>query len=343
MEAYVPGEQPSDMKYIKLNTNEFPYPPSPEVIKAVSEEEAKKLSLYPDPECKNLRCALAEKFSVTMENIFVSNGSDDILNFAFMAFGGDGIVFPDITYGFYKVFAELHGESYEEIPLDENFEIRKEDYMGKNKMIAIANPNAPTGISIGLSEIEEIVKANPDNVVLIDEAYVDFGGTSALRLTEKYENLLVVGTFSKSRALAGARLGFAVASKEIIKDLEKIKYSTNPYSINRISLAAGTAAVMSDSYYKEKCKEVSETREKAKELLKANGFTLTDSVANFIFVKKEGVSGEVIYKKLREKGILVRHFRGERIKEYNRITIGTKEEMEVLTNELINIAKEEEK
>ncbi|MBR3932480.1 MAG: histidinol-phosphate transaminase [Clostridia bacterium] len=328
MEAYVPGEQPQDMEYIKLNTNESPYPPSQEVIDAISESEVEKLRLYSDPECKILRNALAKRYNTTFENVFVSNGSDDILNFAFMAFSGDGVVFPEISYGFYSVFAELHGANFESPALNDDFTINPDDYMSKNKMIVIANPNAPTGISLSLNVIEDIIKSNPDNVVLIDEAYVDFGGESAIGLTEKYSNLLVVQTFSKSRSLAGARLGFAIANKEIIKDLEKIKYSTNPYSINRLSLIAGTAAVESDSYYMDNCKKIIKTREYTITELTKLGFKVLPSSANFIFAKIDGISGEEIYKNLRKNGILVRHFTKEKIKDYNRITIGTQKEME---------------
>lgn len=328
MEAYVPGEQPQDMQYIKLNTNESPYPPSKEVVNAITSQEVEKLRLYSDPECKTLRSALAKRYNTQFENVFVSNGSDDILNFAFMAFSGNGVVFPEISYGFYSVFAELHGADYTAVPLNSDFTINPTDYMSKNKMIVIANPNAPTGISLSLKFIEDIVKSNPDNVVLIDEAYVDFGGESAVELTKKYDNLLVVQTFSKSRSLAGGRLGFAIANSEIIKDLEKIKYSTNPYSINRLSLLAGTVAVESDSYYMDNCKKIIKTREYTTKELQNLGFTVLPSSANFIFAKIDGISGEEIYKKLRQNGILVRHFTKDAIKDYNRITIGTQEEME---------------
>lgn len=328
MEAYVPGEQPQDMEYIKLNTNESPFPPSKEVIEAITSKEVEKLRLYSDPECKLLRDAIAKSFGAGRENIFVSNGSDDILNFAFMAFSENGVIFPNISYGFYKVFAELHGAEYKEAPLGDDFTINPNDYASKNKMIVIANPNAPTGIALSLEAIEEIVKSNPQNVVLIDEAYVDFGGESAAPLTKKYDNLLVVQTFSKSRSLAGGRLGFAIANEEIIKDLEKIKYSTNPYSINRLSLLAGEAAIKSASYYADCCQKIINAREfTTKELIKL-GFEVLPSSANFIFAKKEGTDGEYIYKKLRENGVLVRHFTKEKIKDYNRITIGTMEQME---------------
>ena len=330
MEAYTPGEQPQDMEYIKLNTNESPYQPSPEVIAAVSHKEVEKLRLYPDPECKELRDALANRFGAKRENIFVSNGSDDILNFAFMAFAGlDGsVTFPEISYGFYQVFAELHGINFRAVPLKQDFSIDIAEYTKNDSMVVIANPNAPTGLMLSKDEVETILKSNPDHVVLIDEAYIDFGGTSCASLVERYDNLLVVQTFSKSRSLAGGRLGFAIANSEIIKDLEKIKYSTNPYSINRLTLLAGTAAIASDGYFMDKCKEIVETREYTKEELKKSGFTVTDSFANFLFVKKDGISGEEVYRKLRENGILVRHFTKESICDYNRVTVGTREQME---------------
>ncbi|MBQ4087318.1 MAG: histidinol-phosphate transaminase [Clostridia bacterium] len=330
MEAYTPGEQPQDMEYIKLNTNESPYQPSPEVIAAVSHEEVEKLRLYPDPECKELRDALANRFGAKRENIFVSNGSDDILNFAFMAFAGLGgsVTFPEISYGFYQVFAELHGINFRAVPLKQDFSIDIAEYTKNDSMVVIANPNAPTGLMLSKDEVETILKSNPDHVVLIDEAYIDFGGTSCASLVERYDNLLVVQTFSKSRSLAGGRLGFAIANSEMIKDLEKIKYSTNPYSINRLTLLAGTAAIASDGYFMDKCKEIVETREYTKEELKKSGFTVTDSFANFLFVKKDGISGEEVYRKLRENGILVRHFTKESICDYNRVTVGTREQME---------------
>lgn len=343
LDAYTPGEQPVDMEYIKLNTNESPFPPSPEVLAEATRDEAEKLRLYPDPTCKGLKDIIAEKFSVSRENVFVSNGSDDILNFAFMAFGiGKKVNFPDISYGFYKVFARLHSIDYNEIPLKEDFSIDINDYFNLGGMVVIANPNAPTGLLLSLEDIEKIVENNSGSVVLIDEAYIDFGGKSCAFLTEKYDNLLVVQTFSKSKSLAGARLGFAIGNCELISDLEKIKYSTNPYSINRLSLSMGIAAMKSLSYYDKKCQEIIEVREYTKKELSRLGFTQTDSFANFIFVKKDGISGETIYKKLRERGILVRHFSGEKIKDYNRITIGTKENSDALILALSEIIKEEE-
>lgn len=330
LEAYTPGEQPRDKKYIKLNTNESPYPPSPEVIAAVSAEEVQDLRLYSDPLCKTLKEKIADRYGVNYENVFVSNGSDESLNFYFMAFCSreNPVVFPEISYGFYKVFAELYSISYETIPLKPDFSIDVNDYIGIGKNIVIANPNAPTGLSLPLSDIEKIVKSNPENIVLIDEAYVDFGGESAVSLTKKYDNLLVVQTFSKSRSLAGARLGFAIGNAEIIADLEKIKYSTNPYNINRLTLVAGSAAIDSDDYFTANCRRIMATRKYTEDELTKLGFYCIPSSTNFIFAKSDAISGEDLYKKLKDKGILVRHFSTPAICEFNRITIGTQEEME---------------
>lgn len=342
LEAYTPGEQPIDKKYVKLNTNESPYPPSQGVLDAISNAEVARLNLYSDPTAKALKARIAELYGVESENVFVSNGSDDILNFSFMAFcegAKTKVRFPEISYGFYSVYAELHGVEYSAIPLNDDFSINVQDYMSNDATVVIANPNAPTGIELPLSEIEKIVTANPDNLVLIDEAYVDFGGESAIKLTKKYNNLLVVGTFSKSRSLAGARLGFAIANKEIIADLEKIKYSTNPYNINRLSLIAGERAIIDNDYYMENCKKIIETRIYTQAKLKELGFSHTDSKANFIFAKSDAIGGKELYLRLKEKGILIRHFDKEKIKDYNRITVGTKEEMDTLLCAISEILK----
>ncbi len=328
LEVYTPGEQPRDKKYIKLNTNESPFPPSEGVIKAVNSQEVKDLRLYSDPTGIALKTALAELHGVTPENIFLSNGSDDILNFSFMAFTEKGAMFPEISYGFYSVFAELHGIDYVTVPLKDDFSIDPADYKGEGKMVVIANPNAPTGLCLSLTQIEDILKANPDSVVVIDEAYVDFGGESAYPLIQKYKNLLVVQTFSKSRSMAGARLGFCIADEELIADLERIKYSTNPYNINRLTMAAGVAAVKDNDYYMENCQKIIENREYTTRELELLGFYVIPSKANFIFAKSDKISGEDLYLKLKDNGILVRHFTKEKIKDFNRITIGSREEME---------------
>lgn len=341
LEAYVPGEQPRDMKYIKLNTNESPFPPSDGVAAAIKSQIG-SLQLYSDPECTALVEASASLFGVKTNQILMTNGSDEILNFAFMAFSDKDhpIVFPDITYGFYSVFAELNGIPYTEIPLKKDLTIDVNDYIGIGKNIVIANPNAPTGIALSLAEVEAIVRSNPDNVVVIDEAYVDFGAKSAVTLVDKYDNLLVTGTFSKSRSMAGARLGFGIGSCELIRDLNTIKYSTNPYNVNRMTMAAGHAAILDNDYYMDNCRIICENREWASEQLKSLGFTLTESKTNFLFAKSDRISGEELYKRLKARGILVRHFSKERIKDYNRITVGTRDQMEALVEAIKNILKE---
>ena len=334
MEAYTPGEQPRDMQYIKLNTNESPYPPAPSVVEAMNAEQVELLRLYSDPTAKNLKEKLAGLYDVRPENVFVSNGSDEVLNFAFMAFGGQGAVFPDISYGFYEVFAELYAINAEKIPLESDFSVDYRKYCGKNKMVVIANPNAPTGMTIPVWQIEKIVKSNPDAVVVIDEAYVDFGGETCLPLIKKYDNLLVTRTFSKSRCLAGGRLGYAFASPEIIADLEKIKYSTNPYNINRLTLLLGEKTVDAEDYYQEKCRKIEETRAWTTAQLEELGFTVLPSKANFIFMKTDKMDGGELYKTLKAKGILVRHFTNLRICQFNRVTIGTKKQMETFIGTL---------
>lgn len=340
MVSYTPGEQPQDKKYIKLNTNESPFAPSPSVIKAINSEEVEKLRLYCDPECKQLKQMLAEVYGVESENIFVSNGSDDILNFAFMAYGQNGAVFNDITYGFYSVFADLYNVNAQVVPLNMDFTVNVNAFLNKNKLIVIANPNAPTGIELSLCEIEKIVKSNPDSVVLIDEAYVDFGGVSCKDLVKKYDNLLCVQTFSKSRSMAGARLGFSIANKEIIKDLEKIKYSTNPYNINRLTQIAGVMALKENEYYLNNCKEIIKNREYTVSELEKLGFEVLPSKANFVFAKSDKVSGQELYEKLKEKGVLIRHFTSPRIKEFNRITIGSFDEMKTFILKVKEVLEE---
>lgn len=329
LEAYVPGEQPQDQKYIKLNTNESPYPPGDAVAAAVNRAAVERLRLYGDPDAKVLSEKLAARYNVAVENVYTSNGSDDILNFAFMAFGAKGAAFSDITYGFYKVFSDLYGIKAQIIPLKDDFSLDYHDYLNLNKLIVIANPNAPTGLALSLGEIEEILKANPDGVVVIDEAYVDFGGQSAVGLIKKYPNLLVVQTYSKSRSLAGARLGYCFGDKELIDDLKRIKYSTNPYNVNSLTQAAGAAALDEEEYYQANCAKICETREKTAQALKEMGFTMTESKTNFLFIKKDGLDGTYLYQELKKRGVLVRHLSGARIKEYNRVTIGTAEEMAV--------------
>lgn len=336
---YTPGEQPKDMKYIKLNTNESPFVPSPTAQKMAA-EAAKNLQLYSDPECRDLVKKAAEYFGVETDEIIFTNGSDEVLNFAFMAFCEKGAIFPDITYGFYKVFAELNDVEFKEIPLKEDFSIDINDYINANKTIFIANPNAPTGMTLSAEDIEKIIVSNPDNIVVIDEAYVDFGAESVIPLIKKYDNLLVTQTFSKSRSLAGGRLGFGIGSKKLIQDLNTIKYSTNPYNVNSMTAAAGIGSLKDDEYIKENCKKIIENRQYLVEELTKLNFTMTDSSANFIFAKHVTVSGKDIYLKLKEKGVLVRYFDKERLKDYTRITIGSKEQLDVLIEKLKEILKE---
>ena len=338
---YTPGEQPQDMQYIKLNTNESPFPPHPAVAQAVA-GEIEKLRLYSDPDCKVLTALLAEQLGVAPDQVMLTNGSDDVLNFAFMAFCDKDhpAIFPDITYGFYKVFAEVNGVPYTQIPLKEDFTVDIADYVGAGKTIFIANPNAPTGIALTRAQVEEIVKSNPDSVVVIDEAYVDFGGESAVLLIEKYENLLVVQTFSKSRSMAGARLGMAIGSKAIIGDLNTLRYSTNPYNINRMTAAAGVATLENNDYTVKNCQTIMENRAWTVNALKELGFTLTDSKANFLFAKHPAIDGKTLYQKLKERGVLVRHFDKARICDYIRITVGTAEQMRGLIATISGILEE---
>ena len=338
---YTPGEQPKDMLYIKLNTNESPFPPSESVREAVL-EESRKLQLYSDPEVTRVREKIAQIYNVKPSQVIVTNGSDEVLNFAFMAFSDENnpVVFPDITYGFYPVFAELNQIPFTEIPLESDFTINPEDYMGINKTIVIANPNAPTGIELSLNQIENIVKSNPNNVVIVDEAYVDFGAQSAAGLVDVYDNLLVIQTFSKSRSMAGARLGFGLGNEKLISDLNTIRYFTNPYNVNRMTEAAGVAALKDNSYYMNNCKIIMENREWTVKELEKLGFEVLPSKANFVFAKSDKIDGERLYLELKKRGVLIRHFTKEKICQFNRITIGTKEQMQKLIETITEILQE---
>ena len=338
---YVPGEQPKDAQYIKLNTNESPFPPPASVVAAVK-AEAGALQLYSDPEVAALTEKAAQVWGVKKSQILMTNGSDEGLNFAFMAFCDEKhpIVFPDITYGFYSVFAELNGIPYEKIPLKEDFSVDYRDYVGIGKNIVIANPNAPTGLALGLAEIEEIVASNPNNVVIIDEAYVDFGGESCVRLVDGYDNLLVTQTFSKSRSLAGARLGIVIGNEKLIADLNTIKYSTNPYNVNRMTAAAGLAALCETEWFESNCAAIKSVRSYTSAVLSEMGFTVLKSKANFLFAKSDKIGGKALYEKLKEKGVLVRQFNAPRIADFVRITIGTKDEMDVLLQKVAMILGE---
>jgi len=327
---YTPGEQPQDKKYVKLNTNESPFPPSP-LAQQMAREQAGECQLYSDPTCRSLVKAAALQLGVSENEVVFTNGSDDILNFAFMAFTDEKhpAAFADITYGFYKVFAALNHTPYVEIPLRDDFSINVEDYIGINKTIFIANPNAPTGIALPLSDIERIVASNPDNIVVVDEAYVDFGGESAIGLIHKYKNLLVTQTFSKSRSLAGARLGMGFACEELIRDIETVRYSTNPYNINRMTMAMGVGALTDKRYFEENVAKIQATRARVCGELKKMGCFMTESSSNFIFVGHHAITGLDTYKKLKEMGVLVRHFETPRLCKYNRVTIGNDEQMDI--------------
>ena len=340
MTAYVPGEQPRDKAYIKLNTNENPYPPAPSVVAAMNPGEIEDLRLYSDPTAKRLKEKLAALYGLKPENIYVGNGSDEVLYFLFRAYGHGGAAFPDISYGFYSVFADLCRIPATVIPLEPDLSIDPEKYHGLNRLIVIANPNAPTGLSISLDAIGGILKSNPNGVVVIDEAYVDFGGESAYPLMAKYGNLVVVRTFSKSRSMAGARLGYALAPAALIADLEKLKYSVNPYNVNRLTLRLGEATVDAESYYQEKCAAIIATRERTYEALTAMGFTVLPSQTNFLFAKSDKIGGRELYEKLKDRGILVRHFGNPRITDFVRITIGTDEQMDACLAAIRGILEE---
>lgn len=328
---YVPGEQPNKPNMIKLNTNECPYPPAKGVQEAMKDLHLEDFRLYPDSEAGSLVHALAQYYGLADEQVFVGVGSDDVLAIAFQTFfnAEKPLLFPQITYSFYDVWADLYKIPYEAIPLKDDFHIDPADYKRENGGIIFPNPNAPTGLLESLAVVEEIVKANPDVVVIVDEAYIDFGGESALALIDKYENLLVVQTFSKSRAMAGMRIGFAMGNPKLIQYLNDVKFSTNSYTMNYPSLVLGVESVKDDAYFKETTAKIMATRERVKSELSALGFEFPDSMSNFVFAKHPQILGTELYEALRKENIFVRHFNNPLIAEYNRITIGTDEEMDV--------------
>lgn len=330
---YTPGEQPQRANVIKLNTNECPYPPAPEVAKRIAELQSDRMRLYPAfPEKTELAEELASYYHINQDQIFIGVGSDDVLSMAFLTFfqSGRPILFPDITYSFYDVWADVYKIPYETKALDEDFCIRPEDYKQPNGGVVFPNPNAPTGILMDLGQVEEIIAANRDVVVIVDEAYVDFGGVSALPLIDQYDNLLVVQTFSKSRAMAGMRIGYAMGQPKLIQYLNDVKYSVNSYTMNYTALELGAASVRDEAYFKECCGRIIKTRERAEEELTRLGFTFPKSSSNFIFASHRKIPAEVIFEKLKENDIYVRHWNKDRISNYLRITIGTDEEMEAL-------------
>lgn len=336
---YTPGEQPKIQNIIKLNTNENPYPPAPAVAEAIKNMDVDRFKKYPDPSCSVLVDAIADFYNVSSDKVFVGVGSDDVLAMAFLTFFNSDkpVLFPDITYSFYDVWANLYRIPFKQIPLNEDFTITKEDYFGENGGVVIANPNAPTGVELPLKDIEEILQKNRDVVVIVDEAYIDFGGESSLPLIDKYDNLLVVQTFSKSRSMAGMRIGYAFGNEKLIKYLSDVKYSFNSYTMNTPTLELGALAISNRDYFDKTRNMVIGTRERVKKELKNLGFEFADSKTNFIFAKHPDKSGKEIFAYLRSRGIIVRRFDLPRIDEYLRISIGTDEEMDTLIRALKEI------
>lgn len=342
MEAYVPGEQPKDKKYIKLNTNENPYPPSPKVWEAISEVKPEELRLYPDPECLELRTLLAQQRGLNPDQVFVGNGSDEVLAFSYLAFMDDETpaVFPDITYSFYPVYAAFFGNNARIVPVAEDFALPLEEFKKNDGTLIITNPNAPTGIAIEPDQIGELCRANPDHVVIVDEAYVDFGGKSVVPLLKEFENLLVIQTYSKARSLAGMRIGFAYGSEDLIAALNTVKNSINSYTLDRVALAAATASARDEAYTYDICRRVAETRENTAGKLAGLGFRVLPSRTNFLFVSHRTVPAAELFRELRAKGVLVRYFNKPRIDNFLRITIGTDEEMEAMLTAMAEILEE---
>lgn len=339
---YVPGEQSKDKDIVKINANENSYPPSPEVIKAINEFNCSQLRFYPDANAAVFKQAIADFYNVKAENVFIGNGSDDVIALAFQAFFNSDkpIAYPDITYSFYPVWCDLFGIPYKNYPLDDDFRINAEDYKEKNGGVVIPNPNAPTSIGESTAFVEKIMEYNQDSVVIIDEAYVDFGGSSSVELTKKYENLLVTGTFSKSRSLAGMRIGYAIGSKYLISVLEAVKNSYNSYTVNSLSMAAGTAAINDKEYFKETVSKIIATRERVKHELESLGFTVLPSQTNFLFATNNSINIKDYFEWLKTQKVFIRYFNKPRINNYVRISIGTDEEMDIFlekTKEYINM------
>lgn len=337
---YVPGEQPRDMRYVKLNTNESPFPPSPKIS---SDIDFEALRLYPDPENTAVAKAYADYLGVKKENIFAGNGSDEVLGFIFSAFFDqkNKVSFPDITYGFYPVYCDLFGIKKEIIPLKEDFSIDLAAFMSTKNSVVIANPNAPTGIALSVYEIEQILSANKNRLVVVDEAYIDFGGQSAVPLINKYDNLIVCHTFSKSRSLAGARLGFAIANEQLIADIKAIKYSFNSYNVNRVTETFGIQAIADKDYFVACCSKIVANRKYLVDLLKKHNFYVLDSKANFVLAKNNAISGKNLYLSLKSRGVLVRYFDSERLKDYVRITVGSESDINALNSAITTILEEQ--
>lgn len=334
VEPYVAGEQPKIVNMIKLNTNENPYGPSPKVKDVLASIDTDKLRLYPNSDAVDLRKALANYYGLDEEQVFLGNGSDEVLALTFLTFfnGQEPVLFPDVTYSFYPVYCDLYQMDYQLIKLDDDFKINVDDFNQPNSGIIFPNPNAPTGLLVDLDFIETVLKNNPDSIVVVDEAYIDFGGTSCVPLINKYDNLVVTQTYSKSRSLAGIRLGIALGSKEAIKHLYDVKNSFNSYPIDYIAQQVGLASILDDQDTKTKCAKVIKTREMTKARLKELGFIVPDSYANFVFVRHPDIDGQKLFEALREVGIIVRHWNKDRIDQYLRISIGTDEEMGAMFN-----------
>ena len=344
VEPYVPGEQPKESGVIKLNTNENPYPPAPAVREILDSFDVSRMRLYPTPDADVLVEAIAERYGVKKSQIFVGVGSDDVISMAFMTFFGSDkpILFPNITYSFYDVWAEVYRIPYETKPLRSDMTIDPEDYKVPNGGIIFPNPNAPTGVFESVGMIEEIVKANPDSVVMIDEAYIDFGGESCLPLIEKYDNLLVTQTFSKSRSLAGGRLGFIMGAKDLIADLNTLRNASNPYNVNRMTAKAGIVTLRENTYFKNSCHAIQFNRRYTRTALEKLGFEVLPSSANFLFVRSDRIGGEELYLALKERGVLVRHFSDPKISDWNRVTIGTKVQMDIFLQKVEEIFKKQD-
>ncbi len=342
LEPYTPGEQPQNMeRLIKLNTNESPFPPSEKSL-SYARENTRALNLYSDPNSALLTRRIAETYDVDPDMVLATNGSDEILNFAFMAFTDkdNPALFADITYGFYPVFAQLNATPFELVPLRDDYSLCVDDYIGKKGTVFIANPNAPTGMALPKSEIERLVASDPNRVVVVDEAYVDFGGESCIELTKKYKNVLVCQTFSKSRSFAGGRLGYGIGCRDLIADLNTIKYSTNPYNINSMTSAMGIGILDDQPYYSSNCKAIMENRSYTVGALRNLGFTVLDSKANFIFVSSNDIEGGDYYLRLKNRGIIVRHFTKPRLSNWCRVSIGTRKSMEAYIEATEEILKE---
>ena len=336
IEPYVPGEQSSDKDIIKLNANENPYPPSPKALEAMKNFDIAELKKYPNANSAPLKAALADYYNVDMKNVFVGNGSDDVIAIAFQALFNSNlpIAYPDLTYSFYPVWCRLFGIPFKTYPVDDAFRINPEDYKEKNGGVVIPNPNAPTSIGEGPDFVRKIMEYNRDSVVIIDEAYVDFGGVSSVPLISEYENLLVTGTFSKSRSLAGLRIGFAIGSERLVSVLEAVKNSYNSYTVDSLSIEIGRASVLDDAYFKDTCRKIMNTRQRVADELRALGFSLPDSSANFLFVTHDKLSMKEMFEYLKEKKVFIRYFAIPRIDNYVRITVGTDDEMDVLLKEI---------